>query len=470
MSKNPLYSKSGQTIVFMAFTLIILSLMLIWHFDFHKILFVKHIAQNAGDAAALNAARWQGQTLNVIGDLNIFKAVTLSQDSEDTETIIEQMTEMQARLCFVGPLIGFLGAQQASKNNGLFNNATFTDRLTSHAENVRDDYMFVFNEPYENCWAEYSDMLLTIAEQGIVAGPDNATFYTDYGGGHTLLRMDFYDAIASREWCWFWRNNLDLLEHYTDYQYWPGLPVLETLNTSPINSEIFGLGLTRNETTHGHHLRGYDYQRRWGAGVVSNARELVATWFLYDSSHWVPWRSISRDEPAMFPALGDIRSQYDYTGADAAVRVVTEAERLTPGKGSSTITWTSAAKPFGYLNNPEDPQANFRPNSFGIVLPAFRSVRLIALDASSSPMGGAYDLAWREHIEEHLPPYMASGISALDHNCWFCQQLFQWEMHEFRQAGIDWLYATDSSGNLIHDCRRTSPGGGSPGGGARRGH
>lgn len=469
-------SQSGQTMVFMVVVLTILCLILIWHFDFHKILFVKTVAQNAGDAAALNAARWQGQSLNMIGDLNIMKAIALTQAGPDIEETLAQIDDMQARLCYVGPLLALLGAQQAAKNNGIFNNDSFTDRLREHAESVLSDYPEIFVEPYDNCWEEYADMLQSIADQGIAVGPDNAAYYTDYTGGHILLRLDFYDAVAGREWCWFWRYDLSLLENYTDFRYWPDLPPMETQDTSPVNSEIFGLGLVSHSTS----LPGGETvvdlmntiaaERALSSETITNDTSvLTCSWYRYAPAQWAAWESMSRSGSDPFPVLGDVKPQYDYTGADAATRVVAEATRVSPGKQGGVITWTAAAKPFGYLESSETPEEPVRPNAYSIVLPAFREVRLIPLDASSAPAGGTYDLAWRDHIENHLPLYLENGIAGLDEDCWYCRQLIKWEDPEFRIQGVNWLNETDEHGELLHNCNRpTGPGG--PDGSARRGH
>jgi hypothetical protein len=161
---------------------------------------------------------------------------------------------------------------------------------------------------------------------------------------------------------------------------------------------------------------------------------------------------------AQFPATGPIKPQYDYAGADAAARVEAQATRVTPGSRTSQITWTAAAKPFGFLAGDE------RPNASGVVLPAFHEVRLIPVDASSAPAGGAFNLDWREHIEGHLPDYMQNGLANLPGDCWYCQQLVMWENGIFRQTGIDWLAQFSST------CRTYGGGGGGGGGGRRRGH
>ena len=217
------HRRSGQTMVFFILVLVILFFIVLWNFDLHKILHVKAVSQNAGDAAALMAARWQGITLNLIGDLNIMHALALSTGDTPAAASI---TNIQARLCYTGPMIAMMGAQQAAKNNGVYVNDGFTDRLREHARRVRHDYpsrhgpggSMLFPEPYPGCWTDYADMLDLIVNDGVAAGPDNARLYSDAaGGGHMLLRPDFYEAIAGRSWCWFFRNAPTLLDDYRNF-------------------------------------------------------------------------------------------------------------------------------------------------------------------------------------------------------------------------------------------------------------
>lgn len=461
--------RRGQTLIFFIMTLVILFFVALWNFDLHKILYVKSISQNAGDAAALMAARWQGITLNLIGDLNIMRALALGSDDAETASAI---TNIQARLCYVGPMIALMGAQQAAKNNGIYARQGFTDRLFDHARKVRNDYPTavgqngepLFPEPYPGAWDEYADMLETIAQDGVAAGPDNVRYYDDYTGGHYLLMIDFYEAIAGRTWCWFYNNAPELLADYQNFLpcWWPPLP--EIPPTQHINSEIFGLGLLKKNAALSDiadfdtvvsvaAARGFD-------SPSGQAMEVATDWYCYDTEAWSFWdaMSVSGDDP--FPIVGKVKPEYDYAGADAAVRIETTTDRLTPGpKGSvvsNTITWTAAAKPFGFLNE------NERPNAYDLVLPAFHEVRLIPVDASSAPSGGGYNLEWREHIEQHLPDYMQNGPQ--QRSCWYCNQLLTWEDSAFRQSGEGWL-STNS-----YLCTLPGGGGGGGGGGRRRGH
>lgn len=459
--------RSGQTLVFLVLIVVILSFVALWQFDLHKVVYVKTMSQNGGDAAALAAARWQGQTLNLIGDLNIMQAVALTDG--DTETA-GAIAALQARLCYVGPMIGFMAAQQAAKNNGIYSHPGFTERVRNHAQDVRTVYpslgadgRMMFPEPYPNCWQEYADMIDTVAGNGVAAGPDNARYYYDYSGGHLLLDPSFYDAIAGEDWCWFLHNAYDVLLNYDGYRWWPPLPE-QLPQPNPMNSEYYGLGLTTLEVIGDAAV--VTLMNQFGRDrdlsdvlIDSSVANVTSVWYAYDDAWWGPWEAISPLGQWPFPASGTVKPQYDYAGADAAARVEAEAGRLTPGSRASAITWSAAAKPFGSIDD------NTLPTAGHLVLPAFRDIRLIPIDASSAPAGGAFNLKWREHIEGHLPDYMQGGPTAgRAAVCWYCAQLLTWENPLFRQTGIDWLE------DYSDTCQTYGGPGGGGGGGRRRGH
>ncbi len=144
--------QSGQVLVFLVMALVIITMLILWHVDLNAILHLKSRTQNAGDAAALAAARWQGVTLNLIGDLNIMQALALS--GGDTNAAA-QIVEMQARLRYMGPLVGLVAAQQAAKHNGIYVNSAFSAMLLEHADDIREVYMDAasgFAEPWPGCW------------------------------------------------------------------------------------------------------------------------------------------------------------------------------------------------------------------------------------------------------------------------------------------------------------------------------
>ncbi len=450
----------------MTLVLFLLALAALWSFDLHKILAVKLRARNAGDAAALAAARWQGITLNLIGELNLLQVAAWSEAVERGEAdalAARALADLQARLCYVGPLIGFLAAQQAAKNNGLYVNPEATQTLQRHAAVVRAQYPirfpippYVNDPPTSTAWDDYAMMLDALATLGVAAEADNARWYFDFTStDHFLLNPAFYDAVATSDWCWFLHYAMDLLRAYRNWRDWPPLPLRR--EAEPMNSELFGLHLTKVRTPF---LPPEDHDailamasQATGAAVTDAVFQAAADWFCYRESDWANW---SERLPDGFPFVGRIKPQYDYVGADAAVRVEAIATRLTPAAGAKSITWTAAAKPFGHLDGPTP------PHRYQLVLPAFHSVRLIPVDASTAPASGSRP-GWTTHIREHLPAYAQGGNSALSPDCWYCLQLATWENSTFRQQGLNWL------AEHRNDCHHPGPGPGY-GGGTRRGH
>ncbi|MFU8779712.1 MAG: pilus assembly protein TadG-related protein [Kiritimatiellia bacterium] len=466
--------QNGQALIFLLMVMVILVFAVLWNVDIHKIIALKSRSQHAGDAAALMAARWQGITLNIIGDLNIMQAVAIS---EEDAYALAAITNIQKRLCFTGPLIALEASQQAAKNNGIYANPAFSSRLRAHAQRVREEYPhrtddsgnMLFPEPYPGAWQEYAAMLDSVANNGVAAGPDNAHFYSDIAGAHTLLDQSFYDAVASSYWCWFFFHDYSLLENYVNYQSWPPLPPIE--NRQYENAEIFGLWLNSQRTQLATMTTGPDAFRnlintlaadRNLGEVTTNTMAANAAWFVYDPGRWGAWETMNTAGADRFPLTGSLKDQYNYLGADAVCRIMAEGSTmLTPDQTAPEVIWTAAAKPFGSLNNGE------RPNRYHLVLPAFHEVALIPVDSATGSGGGAYDIAWRDHIETHLEPYLARGTDALERNCYYCQQLtrIKWESPQFRQRGIQWLSVNS------HLCV-LPPSGPGPGrgGGTRRGH
>ena len=238
--------RAGQAIIFFIMVLVILVFVVLWNYDLHRMLYVKSLTQNAGDSAALVGARWQGITLNLIGDLNVMQAVALGAATNlvTATNAAAAINNVQARLCFVGPMIGFMASQQAAKNNRIYNNAAFSSEINAHAVTVLN-YGAAFSEPYPGCWTEYAGMLSQVAADGVAAGPDNMQLYTDYSGTHVLLMQGFYNAISTCDWCWFFNNEPSLLQDYENFFpcWWPPLPEIPHLQYC--NSEIFGLACRR---------------------------------------------------------------------------------------------------------------------------------------------------------------------------------------------------------------------------------
>ncbi len=462
--------------IFLLMVMVILVLAVLWNVDIHKIIALKSRSQNAGDAAALMAARWQGITLNIIGDLNIMQAVAIS---EENAYALAAITNIQQRLLFTGPMIALEASQQAAKNNGIYENPAFSERMHEHAMRVREEYPYqtdgsgnmLFPEPYPGAWMEYADMLESVANNGVAAGPDNARFYSDRtDDNHTLLDQGFYNAVASSFWCWFFLHDYNLLETYENYLSWPPLPPIDNMGYE--NAEIFGLGLRSEQAPLGTMTSAPDpftdiltsiAEDRDIGVITTNAMAADALWFVYDPQRWGSWDAMASSGPNQFPLTGSLKDEYNYLGADAVSRIVAEdSSMLTPNQAAPGVIWTAAAKPFGRLNG------NQRPNSYSLVLPAFHEVALIPVDASTRSGGGSYSIAWRNHIENHMEPYLSGGPPTLAPDCYYCQQLgmAKWENVAFRQSGLNWLL---SNSYLCVLPPPSGPGGGG-GGGTKIGH
>lgn len=466
--------RSGQAIVFLLLAFTALIFVLLFNVDLHRIIQRKNQTQNAGDAAALAAARWQGATINLVGELNLLHVLALASQSP---AAVEAITNMQARLCFTGPMTALYAAQVAAKANHIYADPDMTALLTEHAATVRSQYTLLFDgemrfpEPWPGAWPEYADMIERVAAEGVSAGPDNTQFFTDPTAGHTLFNRAFYDAIDGRNWCWFFFHARPLLSDYADFHSWPALPESDPANYA--DSEIFGVGLHPYVTPISSRFSPEALARHItdaGLGPITAATldtntvmDSFETWYFYDAKEWTSWTRISPDGDDNFPITGPVRAEYDYAGADAVIRVYAGVDRLTPdlagGSRSDKVLWTSAAKPFGYL---ETDIVKQRPDSAAsFVLPAFRDVRLIPIDSASGSENSSSDIEWVRHIKNHLQPYLDVGPQPSE--CRYCRALAMWEIKAFRDEGIAWLEVNSGSCRII-------TGGGGRGGGSRRGH
>jgi hypothetical protein len=463
---------SGQAVVFLLLALTALVFVLLFNVDLHRIIQRKDQAQNAGDAAALAAARWQGATLNLIGELNLFHALALASSQP---AAVDAITNMQARLCFTGPMTALFAAQVAAKNNHIYVDPDMTKLLRDHAATVREQYAdlldgaMYFQEPWPGAWTQYADMIDQVASDGIAAGPDNAQFFLDPSSGHLLLEKAFYEAVGGRNWCWFYLHAHGLLDAYTSFHDWPALPAADLADYA--DSEIFGIGVRPVTVAMSSLFSPADLEAQFraaGFDTVTAAHlasidlmDAHETWYLYNPDEWGAWTRINPDGEDNFPVTGSVRPHYDVAGADAVVRVYASVDRISDTNSASRgdkVVWTAAAKPFGYL---DDGLAKRRvTDAVHFVLPAFRDVRLIPVDAASGSEYSSSDTAWVRHVRSHLHPYLDNGPQSS--SCRYCRALTTWEDESFRQSGTDWLEENHEN------CRVTS--GGNHGGGSRRGH
>ena len=464
--------RRGQVLLLVLFAVAALLVAALWLADVHHAVLAKDKTQNAGDAAALAGARWQAAALDLEGELNLFHALALSALDH---AAVDAVTNAQLRLLFAGPLVGVAAAQQAAKLDGAPVNEAFTAFVRECAATARHGYGATLGdgstampEPWPGAWEAYADALDALAADGIAAGPDSASFLLDPDGAHVLLERAFYEAVLGRDWCWFHRFAPGLLESYGDFRSWPALP--DAPPAAAFGAELLPLHLRAAALPLRAALAAAGSERTFEAVAAEapapgpGTNDLVQTWIVYDETAWGPWEAMK--DPSM-PLDGELRPEYDYAGADSAMRVENPSGRLSRDGADATaepVVWIGAAKPFGHLDaDAAAGTAAAPPSATPLVLPVFREVRLVPLDATSGGSGRGFDLRWRRHVREHLPRYLARGVRDLEPGCTYCAALARWENPALREAARRWL-ATDSWKCAL------SPPGGSRGGGSRHAH
>ena len=185
-------SRSGQIVLILAFILVGLTFLFLMVSDIFLAVRNKNRVQNAGDAAALMAARWQGISLNLIGELNLLH---LAAACETNTEAMAGIVALQERLAIVGPMIGFWATNNTAKRNG----APVDDGMTEivrYAARAGGTYM---SPTWPEKGTDYAAMLQTIAADGVAAGADNARLLPAVEGGHPLYSKIFYYAARSRD-------------------------------------------------------------------------------------------------------------------------------------------------------------------------------------------------------------------------------------------------------------------------------
>ena len=90
--------RRGQVILLVLFAAVALLVAALWLADIHHAVLAKDKTQNAGDAAALAAARKQGSLLNEIGRLNIAHlSAAVHNDAKACSSIVMEQRRLGGR-------------------------------------------------------------------------------------------------------------------------------------------------------------------------------------------------------------------------------------------------------------------------------------------------------------------------------------------------------------------------------------
>jgi len=466
-------ARGGQVALYLVLVLVAITVLTLMNVGAYLAVSAKNKTMNAGDAAALAVAEYQGELLNRIGEANVahLKAA-LAGDGEQCAEIFET----QQRIAFLEPLEGLRIGNEAAKRNGAEKSDEMRRILAEHVADVRNVYRRnpdSYPEPWPGAWTEYAARLETALAGGLWAGPDNVDF-VNAAEGHMLLNRYFYDAIAGRDWCWFKWNARGLLDSYSGFGSWAPLPVRTAAErlARAANCEVYSLHLVVREGS----ARALLGDRLIAQLTGATADEIVHSpllsdpqqrWFFFDTDLWRDWWEIDPRGPWQFPVVGDVKKVYDVRGCAAICRTRKAIPNVVSDDLGRISVWAAAAKPFGVVKEAsedtgEDDGARDVTALAHFVTPCFTDVRLVPLDTVGGKDLATADAAWMDHVRKHLPDYMRNGPNALC-DCYYCRQLLVWERATFRRAGAVWLrYHGD-------DCSRpTGPGSGH--GGTPHGH
>lgn len=461
-------ARNGQVAVYLALVLVAVCVLAVMNVGVFLSVRAKNRAMNAGDAAALAVAQYQGELLNRIGALNIdhLKAAIDNKEEECWE-----IPKEQARLCFLEPLGGISVGNRLAQANGTEPSREMREILWQHITDVRTVYAAnpeSYPAPWEGAWEEYAQRLTMELGQELYAGPDNIEFL-DALGGHILLNPQFYNAIGGRCWCWFHFNAPSLLGSYSSYADWGPLPSPndEMRRRRCANSEVYSLRLQPKVGSALDFLGTNLVMRLAEASLadIENSYMITnrnQTWYFYDENRWRTWWEMDPDATEGLPVVGKPKAEYDVRGCAAICRILQPKRSVVCDDGDRVVEWSAAAKPFGTVEN-EDGEIDVVTALKGFVVPSFAEARLVPIDA----VGGKYlqtaDPDWMRHVREHLPLYTVGGLEGLDAACWYCEQLRLWERKSFREEGILWLKF--NAGSCV---RSTGPG--TARGGTSHGH
>ncbi len=462
---------AGQIILVVLFMMLGLLFLMLVNADVFLAIRGKGRLQNAGDAAALAAARWQGITLNGIGALNLAQvdlACKYAQSPDQVTNLVAGVQHLQERLLFAGPCAGLYASQCIAAKNGMLVDNGMT-RLVTDAIMGAAKYV-----PPTPSWPtkseDYALMLRGAVADGVYAGCDNAQFFNYAAdGSHPLYNRGFYQAVDGEDWCWFFlRDNMYAL--LKNFNGWGDVQPGST--ASPANPEFYAVAVNRvigalrdlDPDRNGARMRRnmIDLARRAGcenvneqtfdqAGLLTN--DFTYAWCVYNGD-WRPWTEMHRDGPDHLPLRSDVQPRYDLFGCSAVTRVVASMTPLTPGTGERENLWTAAAKPFGEI----DGRSVTLDGEFPLVTPAFTAVRLIMLAGASEERLNMAEDDWVIHTRDHIQSCAeGKGVSG----CRYCTILDKWNKPSFRLKGVIWL-EKNSEQCIVH-----TGGGGAPTGGTR---
>ena len=459
-------ARRGQVALYLVVVLVALTILMLANVGAFLAVRAKNHAMNAGDAAALAAARRQGELLNEIGRLNLRHAE--AEWVGDWERALEIVKE-QRRIAFLGPLDCVRAANEAAKANGAVENPEFSEILRRHISDISTKYMpnpDLYPEPWEGAWQEYAAELSSVVGGGLAAGPDNIEFL-DAIECFPLTSKSFYSMIEGESWCKLvvagitWLLDMDL-HNLPQPTYGTAAAIVNcevcplhlkahVPLVSPVHDEALRAVFVRNGASFPEDDEENDYPAKDPRPIDDPSR----VYFLYDESRWCEWSSfITR---ANLPLVGTVKPEFDVKGCASVFRVVENIPQML-SESTRRGSWNAAAKPFGTIAASSDRSIVTDDAAKGMVLPAFEAVRLVPLALADDKDLCTADVAWLDHVREHVPRLLTDGADGLSASCRYCSLLKKWNDPDFRARAAEWIAANAET------CLRGTGGPGSSGG------
>ena len=214
--------ENGQVLLIGVVMIVILLVAAFILADVHNTIRSKLKVETAQQAAALAAAEWQRESLNLIGEINLIKASdSLLRPPEEIAVMqqeYDRLTEMQTRVSFLGPLIAFAAAQQAAKANGINSHGDLSKIYLTQLTRDNDFYFAPNSDGYINNynWFDpYRGLLETISQNGIAVRPNASNSFSLTAYPLCLNYTSFYDAIISH------KLDIDKKPDFQAAWYWP---------------------------------------------------------------------------------------------------------------------------------------------------------------------------------------------------------------------------------------------------------
>ncbi len=424
--------QSGQVMVFSIILLIVLALGALFLFDMHSSIRGKVKAQTASEAAALSMAKWQKESLNIIGELNLMKACEVlttevadplvSRTSEMTdyewlEAASKLISNAQVRVSFAGPIIGVGAAQVAAINNGINPDPEIQADFDRLINEIDDEIKYPVNEYEGYAWKEpFKAMLIAVRNTGCAVRPNGITVgIGDIQPGYLAIES-FYDAILFEFWCHpslkslLMQNNLppDWWHPEYDELAFPGESNLATLYVAFGNSYFYNAAndniLERLKEMAAADPRGWTVQFADPNGSMlpplqwcrydEGKWENVPTTDDYNVTQWNDWQT--KWNPWMAAAL---RPEFMYNGAVSKVQCERSVKLRSKHKAKAkskmfketfleetnqdtetykterTVAGRALAKPIGSIEN--DDGEVMQPNVTRVILPVFSNVTVV---------------------------------------------------------------------------------------------